>query len=151
MSAARRETAARAFWQDNESLGEQAEVLVALARRLNFRPKSVQALPLDRRVKHLAAMTTLSEAVAARLLVAYHLATQRPMMSAFLDELGITHDNGLITDESVTPPPADRLARAAEHLASRFESDDVALYLSTLRLQDPEAWGALPAAPVSEP
>ena len=38
----------------------------------------------------------LSDTVAARALVNYHLERQRPMMAAFLDLLAIPHDNGLI-------------------------------------------------------
>ena len=34
----------------------------------------------------------------------YHLATQRPMMSAFLDRVGIAHEEGLITEENVAKP-----------------------------------------------
>ena len=32
-----------------------------------------------------------------------HLAEQRPMMGAFLDALGIAHENGLIQDDAVAP------------------------------------------------
>ncbi|MFN8058882.1 MAG: hypothetical protein U0Q12_06915 [Vicinamibacterales bacterium] len=145
MTAKQRDDAARAFWSDEESVAEQVEVLVAIARRINFRAKSVQALPLDRKVKHLTALGSLSEAVAARLLVTYHLACQRPMMSSFLDALGIAHDNGLITEEEVAPPDAAKLATATEQVRGSFPPEDVALYFATLRLQDPEAWGSLSA------
>ena len=67
-------------------------------------------MPLEKKTRHLVALPAVSEAVAARLLVAYHLAHQRPMMGRFLDALGIAHEDGLIADETVTPPPQDRLA-----------------------------------------
>ena len=51
-------------------------------------------------------------AVAARALVNYHLERQRPMMGAFLDSLGITHENGLISEENVTKPDAEKLKAA---------------------------------------
>ena len=41
----------------------------------------------------------MSDLLAARLLIAYHLEHQRPMMGAFLDLLGIAHEDGLIKDE----------------------------------------------------
>ena len=53
----------------------------------------------------------VSELVAARLLVAYHLEQQRPMMASFLDALGIKHEDGLIADEELAPPRPRRLAR----------------------------------------
>ena len=145
MSERQREAAARAFWGDDESGGEQAEVLMQMARQLNFRPKSVQALPIDRKVKFLTTRARLSEAAAARILVAYHLACQRPMMGAFLDKLGIAHQNGLIKDEQIRPPDAARLASVAEELRAAYPAEDVRLYFDTLKMQDPEAWGALPA------
>ncbi len=140
MSETQRVEAARAFWGDEESLMEQAEVLALIARRLNFRLKTVQNLALDRKVKHLMAMGNVSDAVAGRLLVTYHLATQRPMMAAFLDELKIDHDNGLIADQELAKPDQAVLAAAAEKLRDTYSQDQIDLYFSTLVLQDPETW-----------
>jgi hypothetical protein len=105
--------------------------------------KSVLSMPLDKKTRYLVTLPAVSEAVAARLLVAYHLAHQRPMMARFLDELGIAHEDGLIADENLTAPPQERLAGAAKALASAYPADDVSLYLSTLLWQDPETWGSL--------
>ena len=82
-------------------------------------------------------------AIVARALVSYHLERQRPMMSAFLDELGIAHDNGLIADEAVPAPAPEKLSAAAKALADTFPIGDVRLYFSTLVSQDPETWGGL--------
>src|SRR5574339_209124 len=104
---ATRLAAADAFWRDEQAEDIQAqhvEALVLLARRLNFRAKSVQALSTERRAKHLAAIGEVSDAIATRALIAYHFQHQRPLMAAFLDALGIAHDNGLITEEHVTAP-----------------------------------------------
>jgi hypothetical protein len=143
MSEAQRRQAAEAFWQDRDSLVEQAEVMAIIARKLNFRYKSVQALPIARRVSHLMALGNVSDGVAGRLLIAYHLSAQRPMMGAFLDALGIPHENGLIAQEETPKPDADKLAAAAASLRSAFPEADVELYFSTLMLQDPETWGGL--------
>ena len=140
--------AAEAFWTDENAAAEQAEVVATIAHRIKFRMKSVLSMPLDKKTRHLVSLPAVSEGVAARLLVAYHLAHQRPMMARFLDELGIPHEEGLIADENLTAPPQERLAAAAKTLASAFPADDVSLYLSTLLWQDPETWGTL--ADVSE-
>jgi hypothetical protein len=105
--------------------------------------KSVLAMPTEKKTRQLIALPAVSEAVAARLLVAYHLAHQRPMMARFLDELGIAHEEGLIADEELTAPAPDRLAAAAKAVGSAFPADDVSLYFSTLLWQDPETWGGL--------
>ncbi len=79
-------------------------------------PKSV-IRPADgrRRSRHLASMSTVSELVAARLLVAYHLEHQRPMMGAFLDAVGIAHEQGMIADEEGRRPPGRGAARRGDH------------------------------------
>jgi hypothetical protein len=95
-------------------------------------------------------MPAVSEMLAARLLVAYHLAHRRPMMGAFLDALGIAHEEGIIAEEDVKPPSADALKRAASALAASYPAADVSLYLSTLVWQDPDTWGALAELPESQ-
>ena len=145
----RRLEAARAFWEsdDENSQAEQIEAVVALSRHMKFRPQSMQAMPIEKRAKYLTQLPGMSEAIAARALVAYHLAHQRPMMGAFLDSLGIAHDDGLITEESVDPPARDRLAPAAAALAQSYSAADVSIYLNTLLAQDPQTWGALSGLP----
>jgi hypothetical protein len=138
----RKQIAADAFWTDENAAAEQAEVIATIAHRIKFRMKSVLAMPVEKKARYLLTLP-VSEAVAARLLVAYHLAHQRPMMGRFLDELGIAHEDGLIADENLTAPPQERVRAAAKTLASSFPAEDVSLYLSTLLWQDPETWGGL--------
>ena len=141
--------AAEAFWSDQEGGLEQAEAVALIAQKIKFRAKSVIAMPADKRARHLASFPNVSELVAARLLVAYHLAHQRPMMAAFLDALGIGHEEGLINDEEMEAPAAERLEQAAKTLAAAYPAEDVALYLSTLMWQDPDTWGGLEKVPES--
>jgi hypothetical protein len=147
LSPERKLQAAEAFWADREAATEQAEAVMLIAQRIKFRAKSVIAMPRERKAKHLVGLGTVSEVLAARLLVAYHLAHRRPMMGAFLDALGISHDNGLIADEELKPPPAERLQEAARTIAAAHPAEDVALYLSTLVWQDPDTWAGLAEAP----
>ena len=93
-----------------------------------------------------ASLASLPDTIAGRALIAYHLAEQRPMMGAFLDALGIAHENGLIQQEDAKPE-ASKVAPAAAELASKFPQGDVQLYLNTLLCQDPETWGALRDVP----
>ncbi|HET9196326.1 MAG TPA: hypothetical protein VFO21_25785 [Vicinamibacterales bacterium] len=149
LSPERKLQAAEAFWGDRNASVEHAEAIVAIAQRIKFRPKSVISLPVEKKAKHLVAIGGVSELVAARLLVAYHLAHQRPMMAAFLEALGIAHEDGLINDEEMEAPAAERLEQAAKTLAAAYPAEDVALYLSTLMWQDPDTWGGLEKVPES--
>lgn len=147
MPADRRADAARLFWSDEQSAEQQVEACASIATHMKFRAKTVLTLPLEKKASYLVRLPNLSDAVAARALVNYHLERQRPMMGAFLDALGITHENGLIKDETVVKPEPERLQSAAGELAANFAAEDIALYFSTLVSQDPETWGELADLP----
>lgn len=143
MSPDRRLTAAELFWTDEESTEQQVEAVAALAAHMKFRTKSVVSLPLEKKTRYLATLPSVSDTVAARALVNYHLERQRPMMGAFLDSLGIAHENGLISEENVTRPDEAKLKAAVTDLAGKYPSEDISLYFGTLVAQDPDTWGAL--------
>jgi hypothetical protein len=148
MTPDQRLQAARAFWLDEQAANDHAQAVLAIAQQRKFRPKSVMALDDERKTRQLAGLHSVPETVAARALVAYHLASQRPLMSAFLDALGIAHESGLIQEEDVKPDP-DKMPAAVETIARQYPSDDVSLYLNTLVCQDPETWAGL--ATLAEP
>jgi hypothetical protein len=143
LSQERRLEAARAFWDDDQSIEQHSEAVVEIAQHLKFRPKSAAALPIDKRARYLAGLPVLSDLLASRLLVSYHLTRQRPMMGRFLDLLGIAHDNGLITEEDVKRPDRERIVEAAQTLRAEYPGEDVDLYFATLAGQDPETWSDL--------
>jgi hypothetical protein len=139
----RRVDAADLFWNDEHSADQQMEAVASIATHMKFRARSVLTLAPEKRAKYLAQLPNISDAIAARALVNYHLERQRPMMGAFLDAVGIAHENGLITEENVPKPEADKVKAAAKELSSKYPADDVSLYLATLVSQDPETWEAL--------
>ena len=122
------------------------QAALIIAQQKKFRPKTVIGLDEDRKARHLASLSNLPEALAARLLISYHLAEQRPMMGAFLNAVGIAHENGVIQEDAVTPDSA-KVAAAAAAIARDYPAHDVSLYLSTLLWQDPAAWGVLHGVP----
>jgi hypothetical protein len=147
LSPARRAAAAESFWNDEESTEQQVEAVAAIAGFMKFRTKSVLGLPVEKRVRYLTMLPNVSDTIAARALINYHLTHQRPMMAAFLDRLGVTHENGLITEENITKPDTEELRAAAAELSSAQPAEDVSLYLSTLVSQDPDTWGDLADLP----
>jgi hypothetical protein len=149
MTATQRMAAARAFWSDEEATDDQVQAALLIAQQKKFRPKTVVTLDLDRKTKHLATMPSLPDTIAGRILIVYHLAAQRPMMSRFLDALGIAHEEGLIKEDTVKPDPS-KLPEAVAEISREFPSEDVQLYLSTLVCQDPETWGELVNLPEAQ-
>jgi len=142
MTMPHRQKAALAFWLADEAVDDQIQAAMLIAGQKKFRPKFVLGLDDERKSKHLASMLSVPEQVAARALIAYHLTDQRPMMGAFLDALGIAHENGVIQEDDVKPDAA-KLAPAVDAIAKAYPAEDVSLYLNVLLCQDPETWGGL--------
>jgi len=143
LSTEKKTQAAEAFWAERDGVEQQVEAMALIARQHKFRVKFVQALPRAKKVRYLLAMSPMPESLAARLLVSYHLAHQREMLSAFLDALGVEHQDGVIAKDPDGPIAAERLREAAASIENRFPKEDVVLYFSTLLTQDPETWAAL--------
>ena len=142
MTLDQRTRIARAFWADPDATDDQVQAALVIAQQKKFRPKTVIGLDVDRKARHLATLGAMPDQIAARALIVYHLAEQRPMMGAFLDALGIAHQDGLIQEDEVKPDTA-RIGAAAAQIAKQFPPDDVRIYLSTLLCQDPDTWGQL--------
>ena len=81
--------AAELFWDDEQSAEQQVEACATIATQMKFRAKSVLNLPVDKKTRYLVTLPNVSDTVAARALVNYHLGLQRPMMGEFLDALGV--------------------------------------------------------------
>jgi hypothetical protein len=143
MSESQKLRAAEAFWREPDGIEQQVEAMALLAQKLKARPRYIQGLPIEKRARHLAHFSGMPDLLAARMLVSYHLAHQRPMMSAFLDAVGIAHDNGLITEDPKAPIAAEQVSAGRAALESGFPAEDVQLYFATLLAQDPETWAAL--------
>ncbi len=148
MTLDQRQRAAHAFWADPEATDDQVQAALLIAQQKKFRAKSIINLDLHRKARHLATLGSVPDTIVARALILYHLADQRPMMAAFLDALGIAHENGLIQEDSVKPDPT-KLGPAVAQITSQFPADDVRLYLNTLISQDPETWAGLEESIVS--
>lgn len=136
--------AAAAFWKDTPA-EVAGSALGAVVRARKLRPQVARTMAPEERAQALASVLEPGETVAASLLVALHLASRRPMLGAFLDGLGLPHEDGLLKEEAEGqgPPAEDVLAAAAGKLKEGFPANEVATYLNTLWLQDPDRWAGL--------
>jgi hypothetical protein len=116
--------------------------VIARARRM--RPQAVRAMTPEAQARAVASVLDPGEALAASLLVALHLGERRALLKAFLDAMRLPHEDGILKEEADNEPApsADGLRAGIRALAS-FPQDQVATYLNTLYLQDPERWSAL--------
>lgn len=120
------------------------EADLAVAQALRWRETAIRKLPLEKRADYLARAVRPGDSLASSLLTAFHLEQRQPLLAAFLDELGIPHQGGLIHEghEMKAPSPED-LARAVAKLFAAHPRDEVETYLATLLALDAEVWGGL--------
>jgi hypothetical protein len=118
--------------------------LGVLAKARHMRPQAARTLPAEAQSRILASVLDPGEPLAQGLLVSLHLAQRRQMLAAFLDALGLPHENGVLSEAAESTPPAGEheLRRAVASL-SAFPPSQVLTYVNTLWLQDPERWSAL--------
>ena len=65
------------------------------------------------------------------------------MLGAFLDALGIAHENGVLKADEPKAPEPGQLQAAVAALRAAYPKEDVDLYFQTLLVQDAETWGGL--------
>jgi len=117
---------------------------MAIADAMRFRPASVRKLTVEKKAQYLASAIRPDDALASMLLQAHHLASQSALLGAFLDALGISHEDGAIDDETdYEIPEADDLAKAAKTLYDGHPAEDVDMYLATLYAIEHDVWGGL--------
>ncbi len=117
----------------------------AVASALRFRPQTVATWPRAKLVSEAARLPLDDVQLLSAYIIDLHLGHRRPMMAAFLDELGIANDDGRIDSETtaVGPQDAAKIRKAADLVAAKYPADEVATYFLTLLLQDGAVWGAL--------
>ena len=121
-----------------------AIALGTLAKARHMRPQAARKLPPEAQARILASTLEPGEPLAQGLLVALHLSERRPLLAAFLDALGLPHEEGLLKEEAESAPAiTEDAARHAVGALSTFPREHVLTYLNTLVLQDPERWAAL--------
>ena len=149
MGEQRRIQAALALYSDPEQKENSSGVDSLIAQLRHFRPQFVKKLPVEKRAQYASTLSLPMEAI-AQLIVAYHFTHQRAMMSAFLDQLGIEHRNGSIRPDTEPPKPEqEKLMAAVEYIKTKFNQEDVAIYLNTLHAQGTETWEGLSQVPLA--
>jgi hypothetical protein len=138
-----RTAAVTAALADDENGWVKTTTRGAIAGALKFRPQTVATWPRPKLVSEAARLPLDDAQLLSAYLVDLHLGTRRPMMAAFLDAVGVRHDEGRIDTEASGPIEVapETMTAAADDLANRFPIDEVVTYFLTLLLQDAETWG----------
>lgn len=117
----------------------RASVTAVVSDARKMRPIAARKLPPEVQAKIVATVRDPGEVLASSLLVSLHLGPRKPMLIAFLDALGLPHEDGVLKDDSAEPIALESLKKACDALSSEAPSA-VRTYLNTLWLQDPDRW-----------
>lgn len=118
--------------------------LGALVKARHLRPQAARSLAPEAQARILATVLDPGEPLSQGLLVSLHLAHRRPLLGAFLDALGLPHEDGVLKEEAdAVAPVTVEQAKAAVAALGAYPPAQVQTYMNTLWLQDPERWSAL--------
>jgi hypothetical protein len=112
-----------------------------------MRPEALRQQPLPRQAATIRrALTQVTQQdLGAHLLIEWLGKTQKPMLTQFLDELGIAHEDGMVKEGVGEEPEPGRLRAAIEHLRTEFPPENVRVYLQAFSVITADGWEQLPA------
>ncbi len=143
MGPERRLAAAQAFWAEKGPAHAQADAMITT--RLHVRPQFVRRLAPEKKSAYVANDPGINPGIFDAVMVAYHLAAQRALLSDFLNAVGIPNKDGRLDNtDSVAPPTAEKINEAVRAVSEKHSKLDVLVYLAALSLQDDRLWHDLP-------
>jgi hypothetical protein len=129
-----------------ESPNLYRDAVAAAAGSLKMRPQVLRQQPVPRQVA--AIRRTLAQVnqqdLGAQLLVEWLTKCQKPMLSQFLDDLGLEHEEGTLKAALGPEPEAEQLSAAVERLKGSFPNEHVRIYLSAFAMLTAGDWTGLP-------
>lgn len=93
----------------------------------------------------------VGDQTAEHLLQIWLMRAQTPMLTAFLDKLGVAHDGNGAVDELPETLDATKTRNAVNLLLEKFPAPHVAVYLQVFQLQQPGGWPEIAEAIRQEP
>jgi hypothetical protein len=110
-----------------------------VARSLRFRPQAIRKLPMEKRARQARRIveTGSNAEMAYELFGSYLVSQHRELVTGFLDETGVPHEDGMI-DLDDASPAEDKLDGALAKLDGEHDPEDVTLYLALCASQWPE-------------
>lgn len=110
-----------------------------VARAMKFRPHAIRKLPLGQRAKHARTLVLRANnaELAYELIGSYLMASHKELITTFLDETGVEHEDGMIGDVGEATPDAAKIGSAIEKLDAEHAAEDVTAYLAMCAMQWP--------------
>jgi len=113
-----------------------------VAKALNFRPQAIRKLPMAQRARRAQSILQSqgNAEMTYELFGGYLMKTQRELVTGFLDETGVSHEDGMIDGDEENVPDVAKLDAALAKLDEDYGAEDVTLYLSICA----EQWSQVP-------
>jgi len=113
-----------------------------VAKALNFRPQAIKKLPMAQRARRAQSilMAKGNAELTYELFGSYLMKTQKELVTSFLDETGVSHEDGMIDGDEDNVPDVGKLEDALQKLDGDYGPEDVTLYLSICA----EQWSQVP-------
>jgi hypothetical protein len=113
-----------------------------VAKALNFRPQAIRKLPMAQRARRAQSIlqSQANAEMTYELFGSYLMKTQRELVTGFLDETGVSHEDGMIDGDEENVPDVAKLDAALAKLDEDYGAEDVTLYLSICA----EQWSQVP-------
>jgi hypothetical protein len=122
------------------------EALNAAAGSLKMRPQVLRQQPGPRQAATIRrALTQVNQQdLGAHLLIEWLTKSQKSMLGQFLDDLGISHEEGTVKEDLGAEPETERLSAAIKRLNESFPPEHVRIYLSAFCVITADDWERLP-------
>ena len=130
LEAEERTAAARAYLGARKDGRERLNEIVASAR--NFRPQTVEKWPEDKIVETVRNVPLRDPDFASELLSRHHVPGQLSMVTAFLDALGVDHDQGRVGSLATINGNEPAVRSAIGAISEKYEPRSCAIYLLAL-------------------
>ena len=118
---------------------------MAAAQVLKFRPKFLMKQPVEKRMKSIRQAVSRGTAnhLAEELLAVYFLKCQLPLLTEWLDLMGLEHEEGILTQEEVPCPDTAELESKVQQYRAVSDDEDRELLLQVFSGQAAIEWPAL--------
>lgn len=127
--------------------GIAAQAIGAAAVAMKARPVYFKRQPIEKRAQSVrrALARVTCEPIAAEVLAVYFLQCRNELLVEWLDELGLAHEEGVLSEDTPPEPGKTQLARAIDAFLARDDDTDRPLLLSAFAAQEAIEWPGLDA------
>lgn len=145
MSPERAVALMRALAQKSPEMFRRSVDAAALATRT--RPVYLRRQPFEKRSEAVrrALSRVAANGLADELLAVYFLECRKPLLTEWLDLVGVAHEEGTLAEAAPAQPAQSRLSDAVEAFRSEQGDPDRELLLSAFAAQEAVDWPALDA------